>query len=122
MRKMLTLFLVNKESTLLENAVAIHLRRRFGEELYYYKFAKTGIDIDFYLPGEGCAVQVTFNLEGVGDREIKSLVSFAEKTKGIKRLMIVTDEEEKTITINNMTIEVIPVYKLMMTENEQEID
>ena len=119
---LLSLFLVDKESALLENAVAIHLRRRFDEELYYYKSAKTGIDIDFYLPEEGCAIQVTYNLEGAGDREIKSLVSFAEKTKGIKRLMIVTDEEEKTITINNMTIEVIPVYKLMMTENEQEID
>ena len=119
---LLSLFLVDKESALLENAVAIYLRRKYGEELYYYKSAKTGIDIDFYLPEEGCAIQVTFNLERAGDREIKSLVSFAEKTKGVKRLMIVTNEEDKTITVNNTTIEVIPVYKFLMTENEQEID
>lgn len=112
---LLSLFLVDKDSALLENAVAVYLHRRFGEEVYYYKSAKTGIDIDFYLPEEGVAIQVAYSLEGAGDREIKSLVSFAEKTKGVKRMLIVTNEEENIITVGNFTIEVIPVYKFMIT-------
>ena len=49
---LLSLFLVNKPSSLLENAVAVYLKRKYGEELYYFKSAQTGIDIDFYLQGE----------------------------------------------------------------------
>ena len=53
-------------------------------------------------------------METAEDREIKSLLSFATKTEGVKRLIIVTNEEERTITKDNLTIEVIPVYKFIM--------
>ena len=33
-------------------------------------------------------------------RETKSLISFAAKTKDVQRLIIVTNEEERTITID----------------------
>ena len=110
----LSLFLVDKPSALLENAVAIYLKRRFGEEVYYFKSTQTGIDIDFFIPEEDCAIQVAYSLETAEDRETKSLVSFAEKTKGIRRLIIVTNEEERTITKDGLTIEVIPVYKFII--------
>ena len=55
-----------------------------------------------------------YNLETAEDRKIKSLLSFATKTEGVKRLIIVTNEEERTITKDNLTIEVIPVYKFIM--------
>ena len=76
----------------------------------------TGVDIDFYLPEESCAIQVAYNLETAEDREIKSLLAFATKTEGVKRLIIVTNEEERTITKDNLTIEVIPVYKYIMED------
>ena len=110
----LSLFLVDKPSALLENAVAVYLKRRYGDEVYYFKSTQTGVDIDFYLPEESCAIQVAYNLETAEDREIKSLLSFATKTEGVKRLIIVTNEEERTITKDNLTIEVIPVYKFIM--------
>ena len=111
---LLSLFLIDKPSALLENAVAIYLKRRYGEEVYYFKSMQTGIDIDFYLPEEECAIQVAYSLDTAEDRETKSLVSFAEKTAGIKRLIIVTNEEERTITKKGLTIEVIPAYKFIM--------
>ena len=43
-----------------------------------------------------------------------SLVSFAEKTKGIRRLIIGTSKEERMITKDGLIIEVIPVYKFIM--------
>ena len=110
----LSLFLVDKPSTLLENAVAIYLKRRYGEEVYYYKSTLTGIDIDFYLPEESCAIQVAYSLETAEERDIKSLISFAEKTTGIQRLIIVTNEEERTIAKDEVTIEVLPAYKFLL--------
>ena len=111
---LLSLFLVDKPSALLENAVAVYLKRKYGEEVYYYKSTQTGIDIDFYLPEEQCAIQVAYSIETAEDRETKSLISFAEKTKGIKRLVIVTNEEERTITKDGIIIEVIPAYKFIL--------
>ena len=110
----LSLFLVDKPSALLENTVAVYLKRRFDEEVYYFKSTQMGIDIDFFIPEEDCAIQVAYSLETAEDRETKSLVSFAEKTKGIRRLIIVTNEEERTITKDGLTIAVIPVYKFIM--------
>ncbi len=111
---LLSLFLVNKPSSLLENAIAVYLKRKYGEEVYYFKSAQTGIDIDFYLPEENCAVQVAYSLENAEDRETKNLVSFAEKTDGIQRLIIVTNEEEHTIYKSGLTIDVIPAYKFLL--------
>ncbi|MBR4445265.1 MAG: ATP-binding protein [Solobacterium sp.] len=111
---LLSLFLVDKPSALLENAVAVYLKRRYGEEVYYFKSNQTGIDIDFYLPEKNCAIQVAYSLAEAEERETRSLISFAQKTKGVKRLMIVTQEEESTIIKDGLTIEVIPVYKLLL--------
>ena len=111
---LLSLFLVDKPSALLENAVAVYLKRRYGEEVYYFKSNQTGIDIDFYLPEKNCAIQVAYSLAEAEERETRSLISFAQKTKGVKRLIIVTQEEESTIIKDGLTIEVIPVYKLLL--------
>ncbi len=115
---LLSLFLIDKPSALLENAVAVYLKRRFGEEVYYFKSSQTGIDVDFYLPEENCAIQVAYSLETAEERETKSLISFAEKTAGIQRLIIVTNEEERTITKDNHTIEVVPVYKFLLGKTD----
>ena len=110
----LSLFLIDKQSALLENAVAVYLKRKYGEDVYYFKSNQTGIDIDFYLPEEKCAIQVSYNIDSAENRETKSLVSFAEKTEEKHRLIIVTNEEERTITKNGVTIEVIPAYKFIL--------
>lgn len=110
---LLSLFLVDKPSALLENAVAVFLKRNY-EEVYFFKSSQTGIDIDFYLPEEGFAIQVAYSLDVAEERETKSLISFAEKTKGIKRLVIVTNEEERIIEKRGFKIEVIPAYKFFL--------
>ncbi len=113
----LSLFLFDKPSALLENAVAVYLRRRYGDEVYYFKSSQTGIDIDFYLPEEKCAIQVAYSIETAEDRETKSLISFAKKKEGIHRLIIVTSEEERIITEDDVTIEVLPAFKFLLGTN-----
>lgn len=111
---MLSLFLVDKASTLLENAVAVHLKRKYEDNIYYIKSKQTGIDIDFYLPDSKCAIQVAYNLEESEEREKRSLLTLATKDKNVERFIIVTNEEEKVIEENGIKIEVIPIHKFLL--------
>ncbi len=112
----LSLFLVDKSSTLLENTVAIYLWRKYAEDLYYYKSSQTGVDIDFYIPEDRTAIQVAYSLAEAEEREVKSLLSFAERTGSDHRLVIVTLEEERVIEKDGYTIEVMPIYKFLLQE------
>ena len=40
------------------------LHDRFGEGLFYLKSPKNKIDVDFYVPEEGLAVQVAYSVAG----------------------------------------------------------
>ncbi len=111
---LLSLFLVDKPSALLENTVAVYLKRKYEDDVYYFKSRQTGIDIDFYLPEEGCAIQVAYALGDAEEREARSLVSFAEKTEGVKKLILVTNEEERSIERDGYEIEVIPIHKFLL--------
>ena len=59
---LLSLFLDNKEGQMLENLIAVTLRRLAKEDLYFIKSPKTGIDVDFYLPKKGLAIQSCYSL------------------------------------------------------------
>ena len=111
----LSLFLIDKQSALLENAVAVYLKRKYEEEVYYFKSKQTGIDVDFYLPNEKTAIQVAYELGDAEERETRSLLSLSEKTDDIKRFIIVTNEEEKIIEKNNIKIEVVPIHKFLLS-------
>jgi len=111
---LLSLFLVDKPSALLENAVAVHLKRKYEDDVYYFKSKQTGIDIDFYLPEQACAIQASYSLGDAEERETRSLISFAEKTEGVKKLIIVTNEEERSIEKDGHEIEVIPIHKFLL--------
>lgn len=114
---LLNLFLINKDSLLLENTVATHLKRNFNDDVYYFKSTQTGIDVDFYLPTNACAIQVTYTLNSLDyEREIKSLVALANDSKiETSRLMIVTlEDDEHTIQEGDVEIEVVPLYKFLL--------
>ncbi len=112
---LLSLFLIDKPSALMENAVGGYLKRKYEDEVYYFKSRQTGIDVDFYIPEEGLAVQVAYALGDAEERETRSLFSLAEKTEGVKRLVIVTNEEEKTIEKDGHVIEVVPIHKFLLS-------
>ena len=112
---LLSLFLINKNSALLENAVAVYFRRQYGDRVYYFKSSKTGIDIDFYLPDESAAIQVCYALnDDSKEREVKNLILFEKKTTDLRKLMIVTNEEEGTIEKDDVRIHVVPAYKFLL--------
>ena len=110
---------INQDSLYVAEMARQALYDKYGEDVYYFKSNQTGIDIDFYLPEEKCAIQVSYNIDSAEDRETKSLISFAEKTEEKHRLIIVTNEEERTITKDGVTIEVIPAFKFILGKEKQ---
>ena len=111
----LNLFLINPEPKLLENLVAIALYRRHGKSLCYYNY---NIEVDFFLPGEQTAIQVSYSMASpsTADREMSALVKL-NSYKPLKRALIVTYNEEKTIATGGIIIEVIPVWKWLLAQS-----
>ena len=110
-----SLFLDRKESVQLENMAAVALTRAYPDDVYYLKSAKTGIDIDFYVPSIGLAVQAAYSIAGdAREREVGSLKKLAQNSQGAARLVIVTYEEEETIIEDGVTIEAVPLYKFLL--------
>ena len=112
---LLNLFLDKEEPRLLENLVAISLKNNF-EEIYYLK--AQNLDADFFVPETGTVVQVAYSLSKMSDdRETKALVQAAKTLKEAKRFVIITYEEEKLFEADGVTIEVIPVWKWLLSSS-----
>ena len=112
---LLNLFLDKEEPRLLENLVAISLKHNF-EEIYYLK--AQNLDADFFVPETGTVVQVAYSLSNMSDdRETKALVQASKTLKEAKRFVIITYEEEKMFEADGVTIEVIPVWKWLLSSS-----
>ncbi len=111
----LNLFLLDGQTSLLENLVAITLLRRYGREDAVFFYNKS-IEVDFYLPDTATAIQVCYSLDntdGTFDREVGALVKLT-KVLDCSRLMIITYSEERMINAEGRIIEVIPIWKWLL--------
>ncbi|WP_417757270.1 ATP-binding protein [Senegalimassilia anaerobia] len=114
---LLNLFLIGKEPALLENEVAVAMLDAFGEGLHYLKSPKNGIDVDFYVPEQGLAVQVAYSLsDSAKPREVGNLVKLANISDSALRLIIVTKEEERVIEEDGKRIEIKPAWKFLLQD------
>jgi len=110
---LLNVFLTNGKSLLLENLCAIHLFRKYENNVYYFQ---RNYEIDFFIPDESYAIQVAYTIEDEDTRlrEIDGLKKF-HAFHPLKRMVIVTYDEEKKIELeNNGSIEVIPAWKWLL--------
>ena len=114
---LLSLQLQNVETTLLENMVALSLFRKYGhdmgnERVYFYN---ANIEVDFYVPEDGLAIQVAYSLndEQTKEREVTALAKLPN-VHPCSRRIIITYDEETTFTDLHGTIEVIPCWKWML--------
>ncbi len=111
---LLNLFLVDSETSLLENLCAIHLYKKYGDELYYYN---KGIEVDFYIPSERLAIQACYDMKDdtTVEREKGALVKLANHLD-IQRALIITRDSESVIEKEGLKIEVLPVWKWLLAE------
>lgn len=112
---LLSNFLINAETKLLENIVAVNLIERYGKEEDRVFFYNKGVEVDFYIPDEEMAIQVSYNIDDLitREREVRALCKMSE-VFSIKKAFVITWDEERTISRNELGIEVVPVWKWLL--------
>lgn len=110
----LNLFLLDGNTSLLENIVAVQLLRIYGREDAVF-FYNSNIEVDFYIPEKELAIQVCYNMSDAetAQREIKALMQI-EKFLPVKERLIITKEQEDELVIDDKKIRVIPVWKWLL--------
>lgn len=86
------------------------------------KSSQSDIDLDFYIPDAGLAVQAAISLTDAEARarEVRTLTKLAAKDPDIQRFVIVTLEEEETIDCDGISIEVLPAAKFLLEMEQKE--
>ncbi len=110
---LLHLFLVDADTSLLENAVAVSLRRKYVDGAYFWN--SKNAEVDFVVPEEGLAVQVSYSLADADTlkRETDGLVKLAA-VHDVKRMVVVTKDEERTVEKDGFSIEVVPLWRWLL--------
>lgn len=106
---LLNLFLMNAETSLLENMVAVELCRRYGKENVFFLNAEK--EMDFVIPDERLAIQVAYSIKDdvARAREISAMRKFADAYPDWTCLLITYDEEGSEEGFRS-----IPVWKWLL--------
>lgn len=114
----LNLFLINEDSKLLENIVAVKLNSTYRNteediRLFYYN---RNIEVDFCIPETKLAIQVSYNYNKnleTYEREVGSLMAFLRSHNDYEGI-IITYNQESTIEVDKKIIHVIPIWKWLL--------
>lgn len=100
---------------LMENLVFLHLRRQH-QDIYYFK-TKQNHEVDFFIPSQQLAIQVSQGLsdEETRQRELRSLLELSEEKKEQNRLQVITLADRDTITTKGLTVDVVPLYEWLLS-------
>ena len=113
----LNLFLIDKDSMLLENLVAMQLFRKYGHDMSNERvfFYNDNFEVDFYIPEDALAIQVCYSLsdEETLQREVNALKKLPKRLDCNRRL-IITFDEEPSFSDEYGTIEVVPAWKWLL--------
>lgn len=117
---LLSIQLINIDTILLENIVALSLFRKYGhdvddERVFFYN---SNVEVDFYVPTEELAVQASYSLadETTRERVVDALSKFPI-VHPCKRRIVVTFDEEGAISDKQGTIEIVPCWKWLLSYN-----
>lgn len=111
---LLGLILLDCKTAQLENLVAVELIRRYGFDNVY--FFENNIEVDFYVPSENLAIQVSMQvLEDVDtlERETRAFMKLNDFIPNTKCLLI-TNSEETTLKCDDIEIDMIPAWKWLL--------
>ena len=110
---LLHLFLVDANTSLLENIVAVTLRRKYGDGSYFWN--SKNAEVDFVVPEEKLAIQVSYSMTdaNTSKREIDGLIKL-HSIQPISTMIVVTMEEENIIEKDGFHIELVPLWKWLL--------
>ena len=111
---LLRLMLLDCKSAQLENLVAIELIRRYGVENVYY--FENNVEIDFYVPSEKLAIQVSMQLLDNMDTKERETRAFIKLRNFIpdSRCLIITGSEEADLDCDGIPVSVVPTWKWLL--------
>lgn len=111
---LLGLMLLDSKSAQLENLVAIELIRRYGVENVF--FFENNVEIDFYIPSESLAIQVSLQVLDDIDKKERETRAFAKLNNFIpdSKCILITNSEETNLEYDGIDIEVIPIWKWLI--------
>jgi predicted AAA+ superfamily ATPase len=113
----LSLLLSDANTSLLENLVAVTLLRKYGQDDAVFFYNKN-IEVDFYIPDEALAIQVCYAIDlsdKAQEREVGALTKLG-KVLECRRKLIITYDDETTIEDENGRVEVLPIWKWLLTK------
>jgi len=117
----LNLLLLDSETILFENLVALHVFRKYGndrdnERMYFYN---EGFEVDFYMPEDFIAIQVCYSMKDIStfDREVEALRKLP-KVKECRTRIIVTKEDEGVVKDAFGEIHIVPFSKWIMQRTD----
>lgn len=110
---LLHLFLIDANTSLLENIVAVTLRRKYGDGSYFWN--SKNAEVDFVVPEEGLAVQVSYSMADTDTfkRETDAMIKL-DSVQSITKMVVVTMEEESCVEKNGYHIELVPLWKWLL--------
>ncbi len=110
---LLHLFLVDANTALLENIVAVTLRRKYGQGSYFWN--SKNAEVDFIVPEEELAVQVSYSMtdDDTFRRETDALIKL-HSVQPISKMTVVTMEEERIVEKEGFRIELVPLWKWLL--------
>ena len=114
---LLGLLITDKDPLLLENLVALALRRQYGDDLTYLKVDGEKLDIDFVVDAHDLAIQVAYTVNDAdSDRELGNLARLAVRDPARTwRLTVVTfADAPRTVSYDGVDISVIPLWSLLL--------
>ena len=111
---LLHLFLVDANTSLLENIVAITLRRKYGDGSYFWN--SKNAEVDFVVPEEKMAVQVSYSMADADTfkRETDALIKL-DSVQSISKMIVVTMEEDSCVEKDGYHIELVPLWKWLLS-------
>ena len=116
---LLTLQLLDAETILLENMVALSLFRKYGhdednERVFFYN---VNVEVDFYVPEDELAIQVSYSIaDPETEKREKEPLEKLPNVHPCRRRIIITYDEEGTLNDKHGIIEVIPCWKWLLQE------
>ena len=108
---LLSLFIHNQDTKLLENLVYLHLKRT-NQSLHYFKRKH---EVDFYIPEKDLLIQVCYDISDIETqkRELLALKKVKDELKA-ENLLIISFDEERELSLDNQIVQVVPVWKYLL--------
>lgn len=114
---LLSLQLLDAKTILLENMVALSLFHKYGhdednERVFFYN---VNVEVDFYVPEDELAIQVSYSIvDPETEKREKEPLEKLPNVHPCCRRIIITYDEEGTLTDKHGIIEVIPCWKWLL--------